>query len=129
MPSIGDVIELIAELPGHHLQAGSQGTIVHCHADQAYEVEFTNETGETLDFLAVRPAQFIVVWRAETQQWVPVAEQAAALVARLPAEAGREVLDFARFLSVRVQRSGKEPAWATRVLPQAQPQLAQIETA
>ncbi|NQU53900.1 MAG: DUF4926 domain-containing protein [Bacteroidetes bacterium] len=28
-----------------------QGTIVHCHTDKAYEVEFTNERGETLELL------------------------------------------------------------------------------
>ena len=74
-----DVIELIADIPDRNLRAGARGTLVHCHSNQAYEVEFTNDEGETLDFLAVRPDQFIVVWRAEMQQWVPVAEQAAAL--------------------------------------------------
>ena len=123
MPSIGDVIELIADLPDRNLRVGSQGTIVHCHGNQAYEVEFINEAGETLDFLAVRPEQLIVVWRADTQQWVPLAEQAAAVVAQLPAEAGREVLDFARFLVVRFQRPSRD-RWGGRVLSQAQPTLA-----
>jgi hypothetical protein len=105
MAEIGDVVELITDIPDRNLRAGVKGTIVHSHSNRAYEVEFTNEEGETLDFLAVRPEQFIVVWRAETQEWVPIAEQAAALVANLPDEAGREVLNFARFLSVRAQRA------------------------
>lgn len=109
MPSIGDVIELTADISEKHLRADLQGTIVHCYPDQVYEVEFTNEERETLDFLALHPEQFIVVWRAETQDWVPIAEQAAALVAHLPIAAGREVLDFARFLSVRFQRASREP--------------------
>jgi hypothetical protein len=81
-----------------------QGTIVHSHVDQAYEVEFTNDEGETLDLVALRLGQFTVVWRAQTQAWVPVSEQAAALIAALPDAAKQQVLDFARFLSVRMRR-------------------------
>jgi hypothetical protein len=118
-PSIGDVIELISDVPDRNLRAGAQGTVVHCHSDRAYEVEFADAEGETLDFLALRPEQFMVVWRAETQQWVSLAEQAAALVANLPAEAGREVLDFARFLSVQTRQTSSNHAKVTR-LPRAQ---------
>jgi len=82
-----------------------QGTVVHCHPGNAYEVEFTNKAGETLDFLALRPEQFIVVWQARTKKWVPVAERIAALTDRLPEEAREEVLDFARFLHMRRQRA------------------------
>jgi hypothetical protein len=103
MADSGDLVELIVDIPGRSLRAGVRGTVVHCHADDAYEVEFTDENGETLDFLALRPEQFIVVWRAETRQWVPFAERAVALIANLPDEAAREVLDFARFLSARHQ--------------------------
>jgi len=67
-----------------------QGTIVHCHNGEAYEVEFANNAGETLDFLALRPEQFIVVWRAETQKWVPLAEQATHLIANLPEESQKQ---------------------------------------
>jgi len=55
--------------------------------------------------LALRPEQFIVVWRARTKEWVPIAERVAALTSHLPEEAGKEVLDFARFLHARRQRS------------------------
>jgi hypothetical protein len=64
MPNIGDVIEIIIDIPTRNLRAGTQGTIVHCHNEAAYEVELTNEEGETLDFLALTPEQFVVVWRA-----------------------------------------------------------------
>ncbi len=104
MPDLSDLVELIVDVPDKNLRAGMQGTIVHCYADQAYEVEFTDDEGETLDFTALRPEQFIVVWRAKTQQWVSVSEQAAALIAALPDEAREQVLDFARFLAVRMQR-------------------------
>jgi hypothetical protein len=98
--NIGDVIEIIIDIPTRNLRAGTQGTIVHCHNEAAYEVELTNEEGETLDFLALTPEQFVVVWRAETQEWVSVAQKTAAIVGKLPEETANEILDFARFLSV-----------------------------
>jgi hypothetical protein len=111
MPELFDVVELIVNLPEHGLYAGMQGTIVEIHQDgAAYEVEFTNEQGEALNFLALRPEQFLVVWRARSQQWVPLAERVAELILRLPESAGAEVLDFARFLSVRTtQRTRSIP--------------------
>jgi len=105
MPDLFDVIELTMDIPGHELHAGMQGTIVERHAADAYEVEFTDESGETLALLALHPHQFIVVWRASTGAPVPVAEQVTALMEALPEHAGREVLDFARFLHERRQHS------------------------
>ncbi|MCS6927815.1 MAG: DUF4926 domain-containing protein, partial [Candidatus Binatia bacterium] len=64
MPDLFDVVELIVDIPARGLRAGMQGTIVQCHAGDAYEVEFANDVGETVDFLALRPEQFIVVWQA-----------------------------------------------------------------
>jgi len=104
MPDLFDVIELTVDIPERGLWSGMQGTIVECHPGDAYEVEFTNELGETLDLLALRPDQFIVIWRAKTKKWVPITERVAALTAHLPEEAGEEVLDFVRFLHARSQR-------------------------
>jgi hypothetical protein len=59
MPDLFDVIELTVDIPGRGLHVGMQGTIVHCHPGDVYEVEFTDEAGETLDFLALRLEQFI----------------------------------------------------------------------
>ncbi len=106
MPNIGDLIELTVDLPDRNLRMGTRGTIVHCHTSDAYEVEFSDEDGQTMDFLPLRSEQFIVVWRTETQEWVPVAEQAASLIANLSEDAAKEVLDFARFLSARSQHPG-----------------------
>ncbi|OQY56930.1 MAG: DUF4926 domain-containing protein [Candidatus Parabeggiatoa sp. nov. 2] len=97
MPEIGDIVEMTVDMPERNLRVGAKGTIVHCHSNNAYEVEFTNEEGETLDFMPLSPEQFIVVWRVETQEWVTVAEQAAAIVKNLPDNTAKEVLDFARF--------------------------------
>ncbi len=102
-PALFDTVELLVDLPDQNLRAGSRGAIVHQHTDEVYEVEFTNEYGETIALCALPLHQFIVVWQAEIQQWVPVAEQVAQIIARLPEEAGTEVLDFARFLGMRVE--------------------------
>lgn len=104
-PDIGDIIELVKDIPEKNLRAGVRGVVVHCHGNDAYEVEFTDDNGETLDFSALYAKYFIVVWRAETRQWIPIAEQTSALVASLPDDAAKEVLDFARFLSVRSYQS------------------------
>ena len=108
MPDLLDVIELTVDIPERGLRAGMQGTIVECHPGDACEVEFTNELGETLDLLALRPDQFIIVWQAKTRTWLPISERVAALIAHMPEETGREVLDFARFLHERGQRQRAE---------------------
>ncbi len=105
MPDIGDIIEVITTIPDKNLRAGVRGAVVHCHGNSFYEVEFTDDNGATLDFSALHEKHFIVVWQAETQQWIPIAEQTSALVASLPDDAARQVLDFARSLSVRIYQS------------------------
>jgi len=99
MPELFDVIEVIADIPEHQLYAGMQGTVVVVHSEDAYEVEFTDEAGETLALLALHPHQFIVVWSAGLP--VSIAEQVTTLMKTLPESAGREVLNYARFLSAR----------------------------
>lgn len=101
MAELGDVIELVVDLPAHNLFAGAQGTIVHRHSEDAFDVEFTDDSGETREWLALRVDQFIVGWRAETQAWVPLAERTANLVAGLPEDAAREVLDLAVFANAK----------------------------
>lgn len=103
-PELFDVVELLVDLPAHNLRAGAQGVIVHQYREGAYEVEFSNEHGETVALCVLTFQQLIVVWQSTTKQWLPIAEQAAQLVARLPQEAGSEVLDFARFLNIRVEQ-------------------------
>lgn len=109
-PELFDVIELLVDLPEHSLRSGVRGAIVDCHPDGTYEVEFTNEEGETVALCPLSADQFIVVWRAETRTWLPMAEQIAALIAHLPEDAGREVLDFAHFLYERRQQQRAESA-------------------
>ncbi len=108
-PELLDIIEVLIDFPEHHVQAGTQGTIVHCYPDNAFEVEFINEEGETMALFPLLSTQFIVVWKARTKQWVPAEEQAADLISHLPEEVKQEVLDFARFLHTRQQTKQKNP--------------------
>ena len=73
-PDFFDVIELLVDISELKLQAGDRGAIVEKYSDRAYEVEFTNSEGETLALPTLSPEQFIVVWQAETQIWVSLAE-------------------------------------------------------
>ena len=79
MPDLFDVIELTVDIPERGLRAGMQGTIVEYHSNNAYEVEFANEQGETVDFLALYPNQFIVVWRAKNSDMGPTRRAACCL--------------------------------------------------
>jgi hypothetical protein len=107
MPELFDVIELMEDMREDALYAGMEGTVVASHPGDAYEVEFIQESGETLALVVLRPHQFIVVWRASMGAPVSVAEQVTALIERLPENEGQAVLDFARFLHERDQRAGR----------------------
>ena len=98
MVALLDVVELLVTLPGQTLQPGMRGAVVNIYQNQAYEIEFTNSAGESIAQLALKPEQFVVVWRAKTQSWVPLAERISAVVACLPEETHLQVFDFARFI-------------------------------
>ena len=66
-PELLDVVEVLVDFPEHHIQAGTQGTIVHCYPDNAFEVEFVNGEGETTALFPLLSTQFIVVWKASTK--------------------------------------------------------------
>jgi hypothetical protein len=100
-PELFDVVELLTDIPHHTLRAGARGAIVECYPDSTCEVEFTNDAGETTALCPLSSEQFLVIWRAQTRTWLPVAEQVASLMSHLPQDAKQEVLDFARFLHAR----------------------------
>lgn len=100
-PELFDVIELLVNLPLYNLCAGVRGAIVECYDDNTYEVEFTNEEGETLAICTLSSEQFIVIWKAKTKSWLPVSEQIYAVINHLSEERKQEVLDFARSLRAR----------------------------
>ncbi len=100
-PKLFDAIELLVDLPEENLRAGVRGAIVECYEVGKYEVEFTNEEGETLALSTLFCEEFIVVWKAKTKRWLSVSEQIAAAINHLSEERQREVLDFARSLYQR----------------------------
>lgn len=69
-PQLLDIIELRVNLPEIDRRIGDRGTIVECYSDEAFEIEFINELGETVGLQTLSRHQFVVVWQAATQQWV-----------------------------------------------------------
>lgn len=97
-PELLDIVELIVDLPHYNLRVGDRGTIVEQHTDTVYEVEFSNAYGETLVCTSLSIQQFMVVWRSETETWVPMGDRIAAMIESLPETMQEEVLKFARSL-------------------------------
>ncbi len=60
-----EVVAAATDVPAFGIRAGDLGTVVEVHGDDAYEIEFCNERGETLamfalsgsDLRRVRPVQ------------------------------------------------------------------------
>ncbi len=59
-----DVVALMEALPEHGLLRGQVGTIVHIYNDgEAYEVEFSDDYGQAVAMVALRPNQLMVLHR------------------------------------------------------------------
>jgi Domain of unknown function (DUF4926) len=97
-----DIVELLVNLPEHSQAIGAQGTIVECHDLNHFEVEFSNEDGETTALCVLSSQQFIVVWKAKTKQWLTSVDKISAIFNNLPETKREEVLNFARFLYQKV---------------------------
>jgi hypothetical protein len=69
-PELFDVIELKVNLPEYGLHRGDRGAIVDCYPDDAYEVEFANNKGETKVLCVLTEGQFALVWKAATETWL-----------------------------------------------------------
>lgn len=100
-PSLLDIVELLVNLPEHNLFIGDQGTIVECYDENHFEVEFINDAGETTALCPLSTQQFIVVWKANTKQWLTTADKMKAIIEHLSEEKCQEVFDFARFIHKR----------------------------
>jgi hypothetical protein len=97
-PELFDIVELLVNLPESQQSIGTQGSIVECHDPNHFEVEFSNEDGETTALCVLSPQQFIVVWQAQTKQWLTTTDKITAIFDNLSEHKREEVLDFARFL-------------------------------
>jgi hypothetical protein len=90
-----DVITLTHDIQEHSLKKGTQGAIVHCYDDQqAYEVEFVNDTGETLALLTLKKTDI------QLEQELIISE-VLEIINTLPSNLLREVRDFAKVLQHR----------------------------
>ncbi len=97
-PDLFDVVELKINLPEFGLNQGTQGTVVECYPDGEYEVEFTDEDGETLALCAMQPDQISVVYQAHTKQKKQILQQLFSIIHELDEERTRKVLNFANTL-------------------------------
>jgi hypothetical protein len=100
-PELFDVIELLVHLPELELVPGMQGAIVERYDENHYEVEFSNQSGETNALCTLSPEQFVVVWRSQTKHWLPLSEKVTAVVSHLSEERQQQVLEFAHSLNQR----------------------------
>ncbi len=57
-----DVVAVVEDIPEHGLRRGEVGTVVDRWKDGAYEVEFSDDTGEAYAFAALRTAQLIPLY-------------------------------------------------------------------
>jgi hypothetical protein len=56
-----DTVALLDDLPGRKLKRGEVGTIVEILAPNVYEVEFSDDEGQTYAELALRGDQLVVL--------------------------------------------------------------------
>ena len=54
-----DVVAVMEEVPDHGLRRGEVGTVVDQWKDGAYEVEFSDDSGEAYAFAALRADQLM----------------------------------------------------------------------
>ncbi len=57
-----DVVAVTEALPEHGLRRGEVGTVVERWQDGAYEVEFSDDTGEAYAFVALRAEQLFPLY-------------------------------------------------------------------
>ena len=97
-PQLFDIVELLVNLPEHNQFIGSQGAIVECYDEHHFEIEFSNEDGETTALCTLADRQFIVVWQSATKQWIPTTEKVVSILDYLPENKQEEILNYARYL-------------------------------
>ena len=91
-----DIVELITDIPKLNLKSGDRGAIVEKYSDRDYEIEFTNEEGETTVLCTLPFHQLIIVWQTKTQNWVSLSDRIAAIVQKLSQEKQQEVYTLTR---------------------------------
>ncbi len=62
-----DVVAVTEDVPEHGLRRGEVGTVVERWKDGAFEVEFSDDTGEAYAFVALTPAQLIPLYHRKRE--------------------------------------------------------------
>ncbi len=89
------MVTLTRDVQEPQLLKGSRGAVVHCYGDgQGFEVEFVQETGETIAVLTLERSDI----QPEREM---IQAQVLAILNVLPDELLAEVRDFAEFLQQR----------------------------
>ncbi len=57
-----DVVAVTQDIPEHGLRRGEVGTVVEHWKDGAYEVEFSDDTGEAYAFVALQSEQMMPLY-------------------------------------------------------------------
>jgi hypothetical protein len=60
-PKMFDVVALLEDLPKDHLVRGQVGTIVESLAPNVFEVDFSDDQGQSYASLGLRSDQFLVL--------------------------------------------------------------------
>ncbi len=68
VPKLLDIVALSVDLPEHNLRRGEIGTVVELLAGgTAFEVEFSDDDGQTYESIGLRPEEFIILKKTETE--------------------------------------------------------------
>ncbi len=62
-----DVVAVTEDVPEHGLRRGEVGTVVERWKDGAFEVEFSDDTGEAYAFVALESAQLIPLYHRKRE--------------------------------------------------------------
>ncbi|AFZ44640.1 hypothetical protein PCC7418_2493 [Halothece sp. PCC 7418] len=101
-PSLNDLVELLVNLPEYNLAIGNKGRIIDSLDESHFEIEFIEGVEEATDSCVLSTEQFIVVWQAETEEWLSTTDKLMAIVNNLPEEKREEILNFAQFLLQKI---------------------------
>ena len=71
-----DVVAITEDLPAHGLRRGEVGTVVDQWKDGAFEVEFSDDTGEAYAFVALRADQLIPLYYRKNEAAITTPEAA-----------------------------------------------------
>ena len=71
-----DVVAITEDLPAHGLRRGEVGTVVDQWKDGAFEVEFSDDTGEAYAFVALCADQLIPLYYRKNEAAVTTPEAA-----------------------------------------------------